>query len=230
MFSHHKTSEETWNAIAQSFDATRRKPWEQCVKFISNLPKKSAVIDLGCGNGRHLIPCAERCKKTVGLDISKNLLNIVKKKIKEKRLNNVLLLHSNLTNLPLKDDSVDAVLFIASLHNIKCQEQRVKSLNEVRRILRKDGTALIGVWSRWQDRFRMYFLKEWLKKRKTSEFGDIELLWKQHGLNVPRFYHLYSKNEFLQDLKAAGLKIVDFKAVKLKSKRHADNFFVIVKN
>ena len=89
MFSHHKTSEETWNAIAQSFDATRRKPWEQCVKFISNLPKKSTVIDLGCGNGRHLIPCAEQCKKTVGIDISKNLLNIVKKKIKEKKLKNV---------------------------------------------------------------------------------------------------------------------------------------------
>ena len=229
MSSHREASEETWNAIAQSFDATRRKPWEQCVKFISNLPKKSAVIDLGCGNGRHLIPCAERCKKTVGMDISKNLLNIVKKKIKEKKLNNVLLLHSNLTNLPLKDDSVDAVLFIASLHNIKSQEQRVKSLNEVRRILRKDGAALISVWSRWQDRFRMYFLKEWLKKRKASEFGDIELLWRQHGLNVPRFYHLYGKNEFLQDLKAAGLKIVDFKAVKLKSKRHADNFFVMVK-
>jgi len=33
-----KKSEETWNAIAQSFDDTRRKPWQQCIDFINSLP------------------------------------------------------------------------------------------------------------------------------------------------------------------------------------------------
>ncbi len=224
-----KTNEETWDAIAESFDTTRHKPWETCLDFIKTLRKTDTVADIGCGNGRHLTLCAKQCKNAVGLDISRKLLYIVKNKILENNLNNTILLHSNAVNIPIKDDSVDAVIFIAALHNIKGRDNRVQALKEIRRIMKEDGKALISVWSRWQDKYRKQFFKKWFTQIGKSEFGDIDIYWRQHGLDIPRFYHLYSKKEFLKDLKEAGFKILEIQDVNIHSKKNADNYFATVK-
>jgi len=224
-----RKSEETWDSIAESFDLTRRKPWTQCIDFIDTLSKTDMVVDLGCGNGRHLVPCAEHCKQAMGIDISGELLGIVQKKLKGKNLNNAVLLHADMVNLPLKNDTVDSILFIAALHNIKGKDKRIQSLKEVKRVLKKDGTALISVWSRWQDKYRKHFLKKWFTKKGQTEFGDIEIYWRQHSLDIPRFYHLYSKKEFISDIRLAGLEIEKIQDIKLHSKKHPDNYFAIVK-
>jgi len=223
-----KNSEETWDSIAKSFDATRRKPWKQCIDFINSLPKTSIVVDIGCGNGRHLIPCAERCKKVIGIDISRELLAISQSKVDKEKLENTILIHSDVLNIPFKDSFVDSVLYIAALHNIKGKDRRIRSLKEIKRILKKDGTALISVWTRWQDRYRKQFFKKWFTQFGRNEFGDINIYWRQHGLNIPRFYHLYSKREFLNDINQSGLEILDFQEIKLLSKKHPDNYFAVL--
>jgi len=169
--SQNDKSEETWDTIAKSFDATRQKPWKQCIDFIQTLSKTDIVADIGCGNGRHLIPCAQICKETTGLDISRELLEIVKDKLIINNLNNTSLIHSNIVYIPIKDNSVDAVLYIATLHNIKGREKRIQSLKEINRILKKNGRSIISVWSRWQDKFRKQFFKKWFSQIEKSEFG-----------------------------------------------------------
>lgn len=223
-----KNSEETWDSIAKSFDATRRKPWKQCIDFVKTLSETNIVVDIGCGNGRHLIPCAKHCKKVIGIDISRELLAITSKKIKKEQFENTFLLHSDVLNIPLKDNTVDSVLFIAALHNIKGKNRRIQSLKEIKRILKKDGKALVSVWSRWQDKYRKQFFKKWFIQFRQHEFGDINIYWKQHGLNIPRFYHLYSKRELLSDLHQADLEILDIDEVKLRSKKHPDNYFAVL--
>jgi len=227
---HITTAEETWDAIAHSFDSTRRNPWKQCLDFINSLPKTSVVADIGCGNGRHLIPCAQHCQKAMGIDISRNLLYITETKLKELNIANIHLCHANVSQLPLRDESVDAVLYIASLHNVEGHDSRIQSLKEVNRILKVDGEALISVWSRWQDKFRMQFLKKWFAQIGKSEFGDIDIYWRQHGLDIPRFYHLYSKKELVSDMHQAGLEIVDVQDSKFHSTKHPDNYFALVKS
>ena len=236
MFGLTRETEETWDTIAESFDVTRRKPWQICLDFIDRLDSNSIVADLGCGNGRHLLPCAERFKRVVGVDISRNLLKITLGKVRSKGFENVLLLQSDLAELPIKDNSFDGALFIASLHNIRGRNRRINSLKELRRVLKKNGIALVSVWSRWQDRFANRFLVDlflfpfrYIRSHGKYEFGDIEIFWRQHNLNVKRFYHLYSKRELLKDVKKAGLRIIEIKDVKLKSKKRPDNFFVIVR-
>ena len=226
---HTKLSEDTWNSIAKSFDSTRRKPWEECIGFINSLSKESTVVDIGSGNGRHLIPCADYCKKVIGLDVSKELIKIIKKKVYEKKLRNVDLIHSDAVNIPIKNNSIDAVLYIATLHNISIRYRRINSLKEINRILKPGGKAIISVWSRWQDKFRQHFLIRMISKFGRNEFGDINIYWRQHGLNIPRFYHLYSKREFMSDLQTSGLEILEIKDVKLRSKKYPDNYFAIIK-
>jgi len=221
-------NQETWNRIAKSFDKTRRKAWEECLDFIKKIPKESTVADIACGNGRHLIPCAKHCRKVIGLDLSNELLDIINNRLKEEKIKNVTLINSDVVKIPLDDESVDVSLYIAALHNIKGRANRIKSLKEVKRILKKDGAAQISVWSRWQDKYRKQFFKKWFTQKTDVEFGDIDIYWRQHGLNIPRFYHLYSKKEFQKDLIDAGFKTIEINNVKMHSKRYPDNYFALV--
>jgi len=216
---------ETWDKIANSFDKTRKKPWKECTDFIESLEPSTILLDACCGNARNILSFHNKFKRIICLDFSSNLLKIVKEKIKE--IENIELIHANVEDIPLKDDSVDNVIFIAALHNLKGKKNRIKSLKEIKRVLKKDGKALISVWSREQDKFRDLFKDK--KIKEGEEFGDIEICWKQDGLDVPRFYHLYSKDEFVQDLEQSGFKIVDIKGAKFCSKDYDDNYFAIVK-
>jgi ubiquinone/menaquinone biosynthesis C-methylase UbiE len=224
-----KKSEDTWNSIAKSFDSTRRRPWGECIDFINSLPKDSIVADIGSGNGRHLIPCAEHCKHVIGLDVSSELLKIVKKKIYDKKILNVEFIHSDAVNIPILNNSIDAVLYIATLHNIPIRYRRIKSLKEIFRILKPGGKAIISVWSRWQDKYRQHFLIKMITQFGRNEFGDINLYWRQHGLNVSRYYHLYSKREFSKDISKTGFKIVSLEGKKIHSNKYVDNYFAIIK-
>ena len=220
------TAQQTWDAIAESFDTTRNRPWEYCLQFIGSLKKTDIVADLGCGNGRHLFPCAEHCSFVYGIDISSKLLRIVEKKIQTKSLHNVSLIHADLVSLPFTDKSLSVVLCIASLHNIQGKINRRAALTEIARVLKPQGTALISVWSRWQDKFYKQFLSQSILHPLTV--GDIDIYWKQHNLSVPRFYHLYSRGEFYRDLEGANLHIEHIKSLRIHSKRFPDNYFAVV--
>ena len=146
-----------WDLIAESFDTTRRYSWKECLDFIEEM--HGIAIDIGCGNARHLIPMAERCKLAVGIDASVKMAEIAYKKVREAKLKNVAVICGDACNLPFKDNFFDFALFIASLHNIQGRKNRIKPLAELKRVLKPDGKALISVWAKWQDRWRLYFLK-----------------------------------------------------------------------
>ncbi|MCD6572887.1 MAG: class I SAM-dependent methyltransferase [Thermoplasmata archaeon] len=206
-----------WEKIAESFDETRRYAWKECIDFIENA--EGMGIDIGCGNGRHL-KLMENRGMAAGIDIAFNMLLIAKKK------SNALLVQADAIHLPFPSHIFDYALFIAALHNIKGRENRIKALKEMNRVLKKNGTAIISVWSKWQDRWRRHFMLQALYKWR--EFGDIYIPWKR-GEHVERFYHLYGMRELKKDVKKAGFEIIKAWSVKKVSKKHADNHFIIVR-
>jgi tRNA (uracil-5-)-methyltransferase TRM9 len=219
-------AEETWDTIAESFDITRQKPWKFCLDFIRSIKNNEVVADIGCGNGRHLLVCAENCSHVIGVDISLKLLKIVKNKLTNKNIVNASLIHADVVELPLANNSLNTVLFVASLHNIKGKEHRHRALKEIARVLKPKGIALISVWSRWQRKYWRYFMKQFIIR--SREFGDIDVFWRQHNLNVPRFYHLFSKEEFAQELHDARFHIQILQTVKIHSRYFPDNYFAVV--
>jgi ubiquinone/menaquinone biosynthesis C-methylase UbiE len=219
--------EKTWDSIAKSFDKTRRKTWQECIDFIDSTSKDSVIVDVGSGNGRHLIPSAKQCKHAIGIDISREMLKVIQEKINDEKISNTILIHSTAENIPIKDNSVDAVLYIATLHSIPGRENRIKSLKEIKRILKDDGKLIVSVWSKYQDKFRKDFLKKSLTDKKKTDFGDKYIYWTQDKLDVKRFYHLYSKKELVEDLEKAGFKILSVKGMKIRSEKYVDNYFAI---
>ena len=219
-------AQHTWNTIAASFDHTRKKPWSECIDFLHSLPSTSLVADLGCGNGRHLMECGRQCAHAIGLDVSPKLLTLCQQKVSTNNLTNVHLVLGSMTHLPFPSNTLDAVICIASLHNIKGRVHRLHALREIQRVLKRGGRAQISVWSRWQKRYRKYFYKQIFSH--DGELGDISLQWMQHGLDIPRFYHLYSKREFSKDLQESGFTIREIKNVQLSTATGPDNYFAVV--
>ena len=201
---------ETFDEIAPHFDITRYKPWPESKRFISTLPKNSKVLDLGCGNGRNSIYLAKEGMNVIGLDFSLGLIKIAKNKMEWKDVSDsVELLVGEITSLPLEDESVDSVLYIATIHHLPTPQERLESLREVRRCLKSKGRALVSAWAQEQEKFtdKLNVSKE--KIEDGFEYGDIFLPWKmKDGRVFQRYYHLFSKDEFQDLIEQNGLEVV----------------------
>tara|TARA_B100000029_G_scaffold182255_1_gene179883 strand:- start:535 stop:1278 length:744 start_codon:yes stop_codon:yes gene_type:complete len=127
----------------------KQRPQNKFYKALYNLYKdfkdvlkaktKSAdVLDYGCGVGNF----AEEVilfkpKKIIAVDISKEAIKKAKKKLKERDINLDYRV-DNCESLSLDSNSFDVAYGSGILHHLNLK----KSLNELNRVLRKDGTII----------------------------------------------------------------------------------------
>ncbi len=101
------------------------------------------LADLGCGTGYFSIPASLRVKKVYALDVQQEMLDILRRKIRQQKLGNIETILSEESSIPLPDNSLD-VLFIANVfHEL---EDRSSILKEARRILSGRGKLVIIDW------------------------------------------------------------------------------------
>ncbi len=180
----------TFDRIADHFDKTRNRPWKEVTEFLENC--EGSLLDMGCGNGRHLMEAVERGLEVYGVDASIELLRICEQKIKEK----VELVRADVKSLPFEDGSFDNIIYIATIHHLK--EGRVRSLKKARRVLKDGGEILVSGWARELDRWDF-----------KDEEQDVIVPWhREDGEVIDRFYHLYRLEELREDVEKSGLKVV----------------------
>jgi len=127
-----------YNNIAEEFDKTRTALWKCVITFLDTFPPNSKILDVGCGNGKYMNYRDDIDMK--GIDISIKLVDICKKKGYDVK-------NASMTSIPYPNDIFDGVIVIASYHHLDNNEDRKKTLDEIYRILKKDGIAFIEVWS-----------------------------------------------------------------------------------
>jgi ubiquinone/menaquinone biosynthesis C-methylase UbiE len=170
---------ETFDAIASSFDETRREPWEDVREFVEE--REGAVaLDLGCGNGRHLDLLRERFDTVVGMDFSLSML----------RLCEGAVVRGDLCALPFADSCADCVLCVAALHHLPSRGQRLDALNEIARVLRDSGDALVSVWAIEHPKF------DGERDEIRASGGDVYVPWKRGDEERDRYYHIHERDEF----------------------------------
>ncbi|MEF8873617.1 MAG: class I SAM-dependent methyltransferase [Candidatus Thermoplasmatota archaeon] len=187
---------ETFDSIAEHFDKTRNRPWEEVMEFLEDLRGK--LLDMGCGNGRHLIEALEMGFDVVGIDASTRLLQISTRKVRRKIGDHPKgeVIRADVKRLPFKEKSFDNAIYIATIHHLK--RGRVKSLREAKRVLKPGGSILVSSWARELDRWEM-------------DEGEREVIvpWhREDGKVIERFYHLYTLDELERDVKKSNLKVV----------------------
>tara|TARA_Y100000310_G_scaffold304524_1_gene343792 strand:- start:41 stop:406 length:366 start_codon:yes stop_codon:yes gene_type:complete len=103
--------------------------------------------------------------------------------------------------IPLRDNSADGILSIASFHHLATVERRMKALTEMKRLLKTDGIILLSVWSIRQPKK--------LKKKYRFHFGDNIVKWTiPDGETYDRYYYIFSVEELYHLFNIAGLNVI----------------------
>lgn len=186
----------TYDRIAEPFAATRATPWPEVAEFLADRSGQVG-LDLGCGNGRHLEPLADRVDHALGLDASRRLLGLARDRAADHGYD-AALLAGDAARLPLDDGAVDLAVYVATLHHLPSRAGRVASLSELARVLAPGGRALVSAWSTEHDRFDDH----------GADTGfDTTVDWSLPDGTVPRFYHIYAPAEFDEDLVRSDLAV-----------------------
>ncbi len=121
------------------------------------------ILDVATGTADVAIEISKQLnnvEKIVGLDISAEMLEIGRKKIHKKELDNVMTLQQgDSENLPFEDNTFDAITVAFGVRNFENLE---KGLNEMRRVLKDDGQLVVLEFSKprifpFKQLFNFYF-------------------------------------------------------------------------
>lgn len=119
-----------------------RKLWQNPDEILGKGDLKPDYIaaDVGCGSGFFTVPLAQIVKKVFAIDAQQEMLDYLEIKIEKLQINNIELLLARKNELPLANDTIDLLISINTLHEFKKKDYMI---NEMRRVLKPDGQALI---------------------------------------------------------------------------------------
>ncbi|RME53208.1 class I SAM-dependent methyltransferase [Candidatus Woesearchaeota archaeon] len=107
--------------------------------------KKHKILDVACGEGRHLIPLRARNYAVEGVDSSKNLLRHAKAIARKKGIKISVRL-GTMERLPYPDKCFDRVFCMwSSFNHLLQKEMQVRALREFVRVLRPKGRAFLDL-------------------------------------------------------------------------------------
>jgi ubiquinone/menaquinone biosynthesis C-methylase UbiE len=148
----------------------------------------SRVLDVGCGDGRHILEAARRGCFAVGLDYDVNELRAARRRLGTRVVD---LIAADATRLPFRDGAFDAIICTETLEHLP---DDAGALAEIARLLDEDGLLLGAVPSHFTE------LLYW----KLS-YG----YWHTPGGHV----RVYRPRALAARLRAAGLRLADMRYV-----------------
>lgn len=161
----------------------RKSKIRQIIKVES--PKK--LLDIGCGKGFIGKELVNYVDEYIGLDISLTALKIAKTHILDGHL-----IVGNASNLPLKDQTVDAIVCSEVLEHIPEYE---KSISEMSRVLKMGGLLVITTPNYYNFHVLLRLL---IKGRNTRQVYDKPIPYKKlkselkkHGFRIERLETFY---------------------------------------
>jgi ubiquinone/menaquinone biosynthesis C-methylase UbiE len=177
--------EEVWDVIAEKWAGFRVQPTEEVVEFLDG--KSGKILDLGCGSGRHCL--VSKDLEFYGVDFSEKLLQFTKGK------GYVEVKKEFSYDVPYDGDFFDFVVFSRVLHCIDSAEKRRKSLEEVYRVLKSGGEALVVTWG-----------KKGCKRIGGKKEGFAR--WTIGKKITERYTYIYDVDELESELESVGFKVL----------------------
>lgn len=116
--------------------------WRNKVVDLVRETHPNSILDIATGTGDLAINLVKtNAEKIVGLDISEGMLNVGRKKITKKKLDQTItMMVGDSENLPFENDSFDAITVAFGIRNFENLE---KGLSEILRVLKPNGIFVI---------------------------------------------------------------------------------------
>lgn len=111
---------------------------------------EGAVLELGCGTGRVLIPTARSGKKVVGLDGSRSMLQVCQQKLQREPVDvqaNVELVHGDLRTFELSRQFGCILIPFRPFQHLNEVEEQLACLGAIHRHLVDDGRLVFDVFN-----------------------------------------------------------------------------------
>lgn len=109
-------------------------------KIISKTGLRSGqeLLDIGCGTGLFLRLAGSTGAALTGIDVSPEMLEVARERNADARL-----LQQDLDNLSFPENNFDLV---TGFNSLQYAQDIVKTLKDIRRLLKEDGLLVIGIW------------------------------------------------------------------------------------
>jgi len=170
-----------WSIFRNELE-TLAKRWQQ-----------GRLLNIGCAHGPDFLPFCQDFE-LYGVDFSTRMLEFAQKYARKFDFTANLIV-ADVSHLPFPDGAFDRVISVATYHHIQGKEVRLKSLKELRRVLKPGGEAFITVWNRWQPRF-------WFSGK------EVAVPWRTKDKTLYRYYYLFSYPELEGLVRKAGFQIL----------------------
>ena len=210
-----KETPEIYNQIAEDFSDTRGKWWQGFGDFAKYVKDGGKVLDVGCGNGRMAQIFAGKKIEYLGLDNSKELIQIAQERYASQP--DYKFAVADALALELPEAGFDLILMIAVLHHIPTRQGRQKIINDLYRALKPGGHVVISNWNLFKiggrKKFRYFpYLFDWRFKasRGVRGLADAFVPWKADLPKADwqaRYIHSFGRREMARLMKSAGFKI-----------------------
>ncbi|CAI5445438.1 unnamed protein product [Caenorhabditis angaria] len=125
-------------ATYQQKDTKSSSPriWPRVKQFVDQQSTGSVILDVGCGEAKY----TSTKSHVIGFDTCPEVLAASQK-------DHIDLALADAISIPVKDESVDAVLNVSVIHHLSTTQRRKMVLQECSRCLRIGGQMLIYVWA-----------------------------------------------------------------------------------
>jgi D-alanine-D-alanine ligase len=210
--------------VVDDQNITRQEVDLLCETF--KLAPEDRILDLCCGQGRHVLELARKGFKNIeGLDRSHYLIQKAKSSAKTEGLN-IRFREGDARKIPFPPDTFDVVMILGnSLGYFETAQEDLKVLREVFRVLKPWGRVIIDVadGAYLKDHFKPYSW-EWIDKknfvcRERSLSADEERLITREMINhvekgviADQFYaeRLYTQQGLSRLLEPVGFSTITF--------------------
>jgi ubiquinone/menaquinone biosynthesis C-methylase UbiE len=139
----------TYNAAADFYDTSPLSFWDYFghrTIELASLPIGSRVLDVCCGAGASALPAAEAVGPTgnvVGVDLSKQLLELARTKAIQRRLNNVEFEVGDMLSMRFPVASFDAVVCVFGIFFVP---DMARAVSELWSRVRPGGKLVVTTW------------------------------------------------------------------------------------
>ena len=186
-----KQASSVYDEIAKPYAKEFSKPSEYIEEFLALLPKNSKILDVGCGVGVDAGFMTSKGFEIIGLDLSKEMLNIARQKFPQ-----IDFRQQDIRELDFPPNSFDGILASCSLIHIPKKDVSAL-LEKFHQILKKDGTIYIALQGGKSEEI---FISEPLKPDEKLflniiSFDEIRNLLVKNGFSIVKKYEREPKSK-----------------------------------
>ena len=197
----------------RAFSCTRSYSWPLMDLFKKYLKSGDTLLDIGAGNGR-LIESLSKDVNYIGIEPSLALRESAEKLYGDH--NNFKMFEGSFPRVKVDDGLADILSCIAVFHHLPSRELREESVNELYRLLKKDGIAIVTVWNLRSKKFFSWnnFWHAWLRIPgvENGDWGDYYVSWKSTGKIEDRYVHAFTLKEFKKLFKKKNWDVLNIGA------------------